>query len=310
MHPTINLDGSEILVVDQYKFISIIFYKKLSFISHIQYLKKKCIKTLKLLCLITHKAWGADQHNLLRLYRTLIRSKIDYGSFIYGAARKSYFKSLQTVHHEGLRLILGPFRTSPVESLYSKAYKPPLKLRFTKSGWQYDSKLKSLPSNPAYDYTFNTKQQNLFEQREKTIKTFSLCMKHILENTDISLINIHDTIQLSSPPWLLKQPVFILDLSKLPKKKTHPLTYQEKPNNIQERYPNHLHIFTDGSKSHNRTRFGAVLHTKTLKKCLPKVASIFSAEICAINLVLKLVSTSNKETFIIHADSIPVLQSL
>ena len=49
---------------------------------------------------------------------------------------------------------------------------------------------------------------------------------------------------------------------------------------------------------------------KSWKKCLPKEASIFSVEICAINLALKQVSTSNKEKFIIHSDSISVLQSL
>ena len=33
-NPTLNLDGSEIPVIDQYKFFSIIFDKKLSFIPH------------------------------------------------------------------------------------------------------------------------------------------------------------------------------------------------------------------------------------------------------------------------------------
>ena len=176
-----------------------------------------------------------------------------------------------------------------MESLYSEAYEPSLKLRFPKLGLQYNSKLKSLLSNVTYDCTFNPKQQNLFGQRGKTIKTFRLHMKHTLEDTDISLTNIHDTIQLSSPPWLLQQPMVIFDLNKLPKNKTHPLTYQEKLSNIQERYPNHLHIFMDGSKSNNETGCEAILHKKTLKKCLPKEASIFSAEICAINLTLKLV---------------------
>ena len=133
-------------------------------------------------------------------------------------------------------------------------------------------------------------------------------MKHILE--DRHFANIHDTIQLSSTPWLLKQCVVIFDLNKLPKNKTHPLTYQEKLNNIQERYPNHLHVFTDGSKSNNGTRCGELLHKKTLKKCFPKEVSIFSAKICAINLALKLFSISKKEKFIIHSDSISVLQSL
>ena len=37
---TLNLDKSEILVVDQYKFLGVIFDKKLSFIPHIQYLRE------------------------------------------------------------------------------------------------------------------------------------------------------------------------------------------------------------------------------------------------------------------------------
>ena len=85
-------------------------------------------------------------------------------------------------------------------------------------------------------------------------------MKHILEETDISLSSIHDTIHLSSPLWLLKQPVVILDLNKPSKNKAHPLIYQEKLNNIQENYPKYQHIFTDGSKSDYGTRCEAVLH--------------------------------------------------
>ena len=135
-------------------------------------------------------------------------------------------------------------------------------------------------------------------------------MKHILEETDISLTSIHDTIHLSSPPWLLKQLVVILDLNKLPKKETHPLIYQEKLNNIQEIYPNYQHIFTDGSKSNFGTGCGEVLHKKSQKKSLPKETFIFSAEIYAINLTLDLISTSSPQKCIIHSDSLSVLQSL
>ena len=157
--------------------------------------------------MIVHKDWGADQPTVLKLYTILICSKIDYNCFIYGVARKSYQKSLQTVYHEVLRQVLGAFRTYPEECFYSEAHKPPLKIRFTKLGLQHYSKLKSLLSNPTCDCTFNPKQQNLFE--------------------------------LSFHPWLLKQPVVILDLNKILKNKTHPLNYQEKLKNIQERYPNH-----------------------------------------------------------------------
>ena len=88
-NPTLKLDGSEIQVVNRYKFLSVIFSKKLSLIPHNQYLKDKCNKTLKLLRIIAHKDWGADQHTLLKLYWELIRSKVDYGCFIYAATRKT-----------------------------------------------------------------------------------------------------------------------------------------------------------------------------------------------------------------------------
>jgi hypothetical protein len=55
---------------------------------------------------------------------------------------------LDTVHHQGLRLSLGAFRTSPVESLYVEANEPSLENIRIKLGMQYAIKLKAYPSNP------------------------------------------------------------------------------------------------------------------------------------------------------------------
>ena len=40
------------------------------------------------------------------LYRSLIRSKLDYGCIVYGSARKSYLQMLDPIHNQGLRLCL------------------------------------------------------------------------------------------------------------------------------------------------------------------------------------------------------------
>ena len=104
-----------------------------------------------------HKELGVDQQTLLKLHRTLIQLKIDYGCFIYGSARKSYHKSLITLLYEGLKLVLGSFRTSPVEILYTNAHEPPLHLRFQKLGLQYNTKIKSLRTNTAHDCIFSPK---------------------------------------------------------------------------------------------------------------------------------------------------------
>ena len=124
--PELYLYGSLIPVVEDFKFLGVLFDRKLSFIPHIKYLKAKCLKALNLLKVLSHTDWGADRTILLQLYRSLIRSKLDYGSIVYGSARPSYISSLDTVHHQGLRLALGAFRTSPVQSLYVEAEEPSL----------------------------------------------------------------------------------------------------------------------------------------------------------------------------------------
>ena len=105
--------------------ISLAFYfnRKLSFIPHIKYLKAKCLKALNLIKVFSHTSWGADQTSLLKLYRSLVRSKLDYGCIIYGSARKSYLQMLDPIHNQGLRLALG---TSPVASPYVEADEPSL----------------------------------------------------------------------------------------------------------------------------------------------------------------------------------------
>ena len=116
-NPQLYLNGTHILGIGKAKCIGLIFNSKLSFIPHITSLKSRCTKSLDLIKVLYNTTWGADRKVLLRLYRALIRSKLDYGCIVYGSARPSYIKRLDTVHNQGLRLCLGAFRTSPIQSL-------------------------------------------------------------------------------------------------------------------------------------------------------------------------------------------------
>ena len=64
-NPQLYLYGSLIPVVDEAKFLGVIFDRKLSFIPHIKYLKAKCLKALNLLKVLSHTNWGADRSILL-----------------------------------------------------------------------------------------------------------------------------------------------------------------------------------------------------------------------------------------------------
>ena len=132
LDPVLKIDHTEIPIVEHYKYLGIIFDCKLSFIPHFKYLRTKCNKTIQLLRTIAHTNWGGSKETLLKLYRSLIRSRLDYGCFIYGAARKTYLKELNTIHHQAL----GAYSTSPIESLYTEADEPPITLRCEKLALQ------------------------------------------------------------------------------------------------------------------------------------------------------------------------------
>ena len=170
---------------------------------------------------IAHTDWGADRKTLIKLCKSLIRSKLDYGCFIYGAARKSYLR-LETIHHQGLRLTLGAFNTSPKESLYIEANEPPLYLRRQKLALQYNTKLISSPQNPA---TIKTKYKNLYQNNPKKIRPFSLRISDLLNEIKINTKIVHHTILPKTAPWTIRQPTINLELTKLPKTKTHPIIY-------------------------------------------------------------------------------------
>ena len=88
---------------------------------------------------------------------------------MYGSARPSYIKRLDTVHNQGLRLCLGAFRTSPVQSLYVEANEPPL------------DKLMSNEVNPAYSAVFQSNIVATYEAKERAIKPLGLRIERHLD---------------------------------------------------------------------------------------------------------------------------------
>ena len=112
-----TMDGTVLKEVDEKKFLGLIFDPKLDWIKHIQYVRRKCLRDVNILSVISRGNKETDAKILLRIYRALVRSRLDYGCQVYGTAPVSYLLPLNPVHHKGLRKSLGAFRTSPVKSL-------------------------------------------------------------------------------------------------------------------------------------------------------------------------------------------------
>ena len=309
--PVLTLYGSPIPVVQEYKYLGLIFDKKLSFIPHIKYIKAKCHKALNMMKVLSHTTWGADRTTLLQLYRSLIRSKLDYGSIVYGSARKSYLAMLDPLHHQGLRLALGAFRTSPVASLYVEADEPSLTSRREKLSLQYAIRLAENPSNPAHEVTFPPKYTDLYESKPNFIKSFGVRILPLLESANINPKNIDINFTPNIPAWCMNKPKILFDLHSSKKSETSPIIMKSSFNELKSNYTSCTPIYTDGSKDDMRVGCAVISDNYSENMRIPDGSSIFTAEAKAIDLALDFIDDCEiSNNFIIFSDSLSVLKSL
>ncbi|GFW59474.1 putative RNA-directed DNA polymerase from transposon X-element [Trichonephila clavipes] len=133
-----------------------------------------------------------DRVSLLRVYQALILSRLDYGCVVYGSARASVLKRLDTIHHSALRICSGAFRTSPVTSLYVVYHQPPLELRRRQLSPNYFIRAMPVPYHPLKTFALAIGFNRLYEARLLNIKPFSERAKAILNDAHLNNINIQE----------------------------------------------------------------------------------------------------------------------
>ena len=308
--PTLYLNNSLIPVVRETKFLGMIFDNKLSFIPHLKNLRKNCSKSLNLLRAVAHKDWGANTETLLTLYRSLVRSKLDYGCMIYGFARKSYTQMLDPVQNQALRICLGAFRTSPVESLAVEANELPLGLRRQKLSVQYALKLYSNADNPAFDCCFHPDNSDLYRNRQNVIPPFGIRVQNIIHNMNIDVTLISNKPFITISPWQLKNIKINLTLHSESKRNVNPNIFKMKFSEILQQLNDYICIYTDGSKIDDKVSAAAVCMDVVRCKRLHGAASIFTAELTAISLALEIIDHSHYAKFLIASDSLSSIQAI
>ena len=308
--PCLQIYGSQIPVVPEAKFLGIIFDKKLNFKAHIDYLRAKCQKSLNLLKVVSKMSWGADQTIPLRLYRSLVRSKLDYGCAVFSSARKSHLRKLEPIQNQSLRLCLGAFRTSPIPSLYVEANDPPLYLRWQKLSVQYALKLKSNPFNPSTQTIFHPNYRHFYTSKPNAIRPLGLRIEDTLHEICPDLGSISEHIFPSKPPWQLLRPPVDLSLREFKKDITDPLVFKTYFYQLNNKYHNCISYYTDGSKVIDRVA-AAITNGSTSKQIrLPGSSSIYTAELKALMMALDMIINNNNKFFVIFTDSLSSLMAL
>ena len=180
----IKLHGQVIPTRPVAKFLGIFFDSRLTYREHFRTLRERCFKSLNVLKCVARTSYGADRRTLLLLYRSIIRSKLDYASFVYDSASESSKKVLDTVHHAALRIATGAFRTSPRSSILAEAHEPPLSLRRQTLGMRYALKLRQFPTHPTYPYVFS---RHIASSGNGTSHPFGARMRGLFSTSNIAL---------------------------------------------------------------------------------------------------------------------------
>ena len=302
--------GESIDRVYRYKYLGLIFDPWLTWGPHIKYLAERCQKPLSIMQCVANKNWGADRKSLANLYLASVQSKINYGDFIYGSARKSNLEILDKIQYRALRIISGNIKTTAVYNLEPEVNILPLAYKRKLNGLKYMGRIYRIEGHPTKQcyLDFNNRMDYDLRNRKGAFplpmvgrmknlaKNLKLPISKI-ENIDFKNANICSKIKF---PFTLKGA-----------NKNDPYKCKQEFLNIKNsKYKKYTKFYSDGSKINNRTGCAYVVNGKTYSARLTRYSSVFTAEQYALFLILKHISRSKKTKFVIFCDSLSALESI
>ncbi|KAL1447697.1 hypothetical protein WDU94_005615 [Cyamophila willieti] len=285
------------------KWLGLIFDSKLSWDSHINETKIKCLRALNIMKILCNRNWGLRRHTLLKLYQALVLPILDYGCTIYGSANETNLNKLNVIHNTALRMISGAFRTSPIPSLLCETGQPPLQVRRNCLTINYVTKVSSSPSHPVHRVFFD---EPMIIIRNENLPRSLITRFNQLNNLQINLKSSYN-YSMQVAPWCLFQPKVQM-LTTSPKSALLQQEVIQLHREFRSKHSNFIFCYSDGSKSVDNTG-GAYLFNGEVKQFkLQPFCSVYTAELVAIFKCLEKIEAYIRDNlvlknFIICSDS-------
>lgn len=303
----LKYDGNILTMAKSAKFLGLYFDSKMSWRKHIEYIIDKCKCRVNLLRCIAGNEWGACKTTLCNIYKALIRARIDYGAEIYFNACPSLLQKLDLIQNRCLRICTRAFKGTPNCALEVDCGVMPLDIRRQKLQANIVATYKQSENNPVV----RCLEDSWHEQYSKS-KKFKTIWSNVTEfnnNADL-YIDVNKVVQF--PIWNMVTPLVDVTVStKITKKDPIPMQKAVAMEYISK-WENHLHIYTDGSKT--KGKCSAAFYIPDLKVTkgfrIDDFGSNYDAEIVAIIQSLVWLEDKNIAQSIIFSDSLSVLQAI
>ena len=294
---------------NEYKYLGIIFQTNGSYTSHLKHITKKCHRRLNLLRMIKGTTWGTAKPCMLSLYKTLIRSILDYGMEAYCSSTVTAKEVVQKIQNECLRLCTGAMKSTPLVCLQHTCNEMPIDIQYRSLCLSYKAHVLTFQKHPAEEIIKDSWLENFPEPYIQNFATFNMVTKQFFAGT----INVNALQIISAPPWTLSSPKFDSKFTNINKNDMLNLSLQQEfREHINVNYFNYVLVFTDGSKTEWGTASAFVVPSCSVKCSykLNKFSSVFTSELYAILVSLRWISKQKIGKYLIISDSLNCLKVL
>ena len=289
--PGITLNNTPLNFVTNYRFLGLILDgPHLTWREHVENLRINCQRKLDVMKSIVGKSWGTSTKHLKLFYTSYIKSRIDYGSVVYGSASTTTLNKLEIIQNTALRIIGGFRKTTNIVTLQVETNIPPITLTHQYQTMKKLATIKELPiSHPTFQLissewnSINNINWTTFPHKAPFLiraKNLSTALNIPYQNT----FHRNEAVD-PIPPWIdIKKIINTKFAEKVNKDLSSQETIIEHNYIIESKYQNHLQIYTDGSKAEDNST-GAAFHLSDIFDSSWKLEpfhSIVAAELFAI----------------------------
>ena len=307
----IQINGTTIEEVEQFKYLGIIFDPTLTWAKHIEYTTGKGRRALNSLKTLANRTYGADAIILKRLYLAIVRPIMEYGAPLIMSMSKTNFTHLQRIQNEAMRIILGAHRSTPIKYLEVETDLIDMKTRFQQLTAQYYARTSTRRNHPMESLMQEPIQE--IGGRKNTHGNIANRVEEITRKFNLPNAKIEPTDVLETPGWTINKIKTCGKMMEMRKEENAAIT--------KAHFLEHLdihkgeQIYTDGSMMDGKV--GAAfthiqdneqVYTESFK--VTGTGSVFIAESVAILKALQYIYRRKFQRSTIFADSKAAIQSL
>lgn len=314
----INVNNIRVQTVDSIKYLGLWLDRSLRWGRHIREITQKVQRFLNIFKVLAGPNWGIHPTHLRRLYISIIRSRLDYASFLYDTSAKSNLYGLDKIQNQSMRVIGGFIKSTPIYVMESEICLQPLYLRRMFLAGKFWLKCRAFENNAnkklIQELSDMCRNHCYWERKKKPLLTIVNNLLNelpIYSSPSLELFSLETWVQnINLNDIIICQ---IEDTSKSKRSRGAEymrLKFQEV---LNDNYNGYYEIYTDGSKDEHGT--GAAFFDPqsgtAIKLNISNNMSIMYVELIALAEALSYVKSINcHNKFVILTDSKSALQHI